>query len=194
MIAYIQGRIEKKAPTSVVLDVGGIGYELFIPLSSYERLPAPDATCRLLTYEHLREDAHVLYGFFTAAERDLFSRLLAVSGIGPKIALSALSGLSVREFKAAVIQGDAKRLSSLPGIGRKMAERMIVELRDKIDEAEALETLSGAEEQEDTRIRDAMLALVALGYKQADARRMIARVPLDDQAAVEDVVRRALTG
>lgn len=197
MITFIEGQLEEKQPARVVLNVGGIGYEIAIPLSSYDRLPEVKAACRLLTHYHVREDAHLLFGFMTAAERDLFEMLLTISGVGPRIALSALSGLSVREIKSAVIEGDVKRLSSISGVGKKMAERIIVDLRHKLSAGEALEATAGIREGEDgdTRIRDAVLALISLGYKQADAqkmiRNMIGRVRKED--SVEDIVRQALT-
>ncbi len=197
MITFLEGELIEKQPARVVLNVGGIGYEVAIPLSSYDRLPAVNAVCRLLTHFHVREDAHTLFGFMTTAEREMFEMLLTISGVGPRIALSALSGLSVREIKSAVIEGDVKRLSSISGVGRKMAERIVVDLRHKLSAGEALEATTGAVEGEvgDTRIRDAVLALISLGYKQADAqkmvRRMIDRVRKED--SVEDIVRQALT-
>ena len=117
MISFLEGIIEVRQPTHVVLNVGGVGYEVLIPLSSFDRLPREGERCRLLTHDLPREDEHLLLGFATADERSLFRRLVAVSGIGPKTALSALSGLSPRELKLALTQGDVKRLSSITGIG-----------------------------------------------------------------------------
>jgi Holliday junction DNA helicase RuvA len=199
MIAFLDGILEEKQPTRVTLNVGGVGHEVFIPLSSFDRLPSTGARCRLLTHDHVREDARQLYGFTTAAERRAFELLIGVSGIGPRTALSALSGLSPRELAAAIVEGDVKRLSSISGIGKKTAERIVVELRDKLTAGEALEAVAGAPEEAsagDIRRRDALSALVALGYKQADAIRMLAAaVPADaDGLSVEDLVRRALTG
>ncbi len=173
MIAYLEGVLAEKAPTRAVLDVGGVGYDLLIPLSSYDRLPAAGQACRLLTHLHVREDAHVLYGFMTAAERDLFLMLIAASGVGPKLALGALSGMTVRELKAALSEGDVKRLATVPGIGRRTAERLVVELKDKIDPLEALEAAAGGTAADDVRLRDALLALTALGYKPESARQML---------------------
>lgn len=198
MITFLEGALVEKQPTRIVMQVSGVGYEVFIPLSSYERLGALNETCRVLTYHHVREDAHVLYGFVTAGERRLFELLLTISGIGPRIALSALSGMSVRELKAAVVENDVKRLHSISGIGRKTAERMIVELRDKLSEGEALEAVAGADDPEpgDVRLRDAVMALIRLGYNQADARKMVRHVSADDNdpAGVEELVRKALGG
>jgi holliday junction DNA helicase RuvA len=176
MITYVKGTLVEKQPTRVVVDVGGLGYELFIPVSSYDRLPATGGSVCLLTIDHVREDAHILYGFFTEGERQMFGMLTAVSGIGPKSALSALSGMTVRELKSAVVEGNVKRISSVPGIGSKTAERIIVELRHKLSAGEALEAVAGTDDADDplnAGLRDALLALVALGYKQEDARKMV---------------------
>jgi len=199
MITFLDGILEEKQPTHAILNVGGVGYEAIIPLSSYDRLPKPGAPCRLLTYDHVREDAHQLFGFITEGERKLFVLLMTVSGIGPKIALSALSGMTVREMKAAIAQRDVKRLSSISGIGKKTAERMIVELRDKLEPGEVLEAVSGGPEatEADVKTRDAVLALISLGYKRAEAQDMVLRVAgrADIGAlSVEDVVRHALAG
>jgi holliday junction DNA helicase RuvA len=199
MLAYLKGTLAEKHPTRVIVDVGGVGYEVFIPLSSYDRLPAENAPVRVLTFDYVREDTHSLFGFMTEAERSTFVMLLGTTGIGPKLALSALSGMSVREIKRAILDNDIKRLSSISGIGKKTAERMIVELRDKITEGEALEVVAGPEEasRADIRIRDGVLALVALGYTQDAARRMIGIVVhhgLPPEASVEDLVKKALAG
>ncbi len=197
MITFLEGCLEEKQPARIVLNAGGIGYEVFIPLSSYDRLPAPGKTMRILTYDCIREDDHLLYGFMTEAERSLFLLLMNVSGIGPKIALSALSGLSVRDFKVAILNGDIKRLSSISGIGKKTAERIVVELRDRLSAGEALEAVAGAPDEtpEDHRAKDTVLALISLGYKQVDALKMArsALAALPETATVEDVIRGALT-
>ena len=194
MITFLDGELVEKEPGRLVVAAGGVGYEVFIPLSSYDRLPPPGARCRVLTWLCVREDAHILYGFATDAERKLFQLLMSVNGIGPKIALGALSGLSVRELKVALVGGDVKRLSSVSGIGRKTAERMVVELKDKISEGEAIEAVAGAEEPTDLRARDAILALIALGYKQAEAQAAVRQIMpgLAPDAGVEDLVRKAL--
>jgi len=197
MITHLDGTLEEKAPTRVVVDVGGVGYEVLIPLSSYDHLPAEGERCRLLAHHHVREDAQILYGFLTEKEREAFRLLLTVSGIGPKLALSCLSGMSVRELKAAVVEGNVKRISSISGIGKKTAERMVVELKDKLSAGEALEALAGEPEAgEDASTRDAVLALISLGYKQADAYKMIrtAREKHPGEKSVEELVRRALGG
>ncbi len=198
MITFLEGMLVEKQPARIVLNVGGVGYEVWIPLSSYDRLGAPNTVCRVLTYHHVREDAQILYGFMTAGERRLFELLLTISGIGPRIALSALSGMSVRELKAAVAENDVKRLNSISGIGRKTAERIVIELRDKLSSGEALEAVSGGDEADpgEVLLRDAVLALISLGYKQADAQKMVRQVAkhTDGETQVEAIVRRALTG
>lgn len=195
MITFLDGILEEKQPARVVMNVGGVGYDVAVPLSSFDQLPAEGRTARLLIYHHITDASQALFGFATDEERRMFTLLLGVSGIGPKTAVSALSGLSVRELKAALVESDVKRISSISGIGKKTAERVIVELRDKFTTGEALEALSGAEaEPGDHRLRDAALALVSLGYKQDDARKMIKKVGLDADPSVEQLVRKALTG
>ncbi|MBL7115312.1 MAG: Holliday junction branch migration protein RuvA [Kiritimatiellae bacterium] len=194
MITFLDGTIEDKQPTRVEMNVGGVGYEVLIPLSTYDRLPHSGERVRILTYDHVREDARLLFGFMTDDERSLFLLLLGISGVGPKLALSALSSLSVRDIKAAVVEGDARRLSGISGVGRKTAERIIVELRDKIDAGEALEVVAGGVGTPgDGVLRDAALALTALGYKRDEAFKMVKKAIGDDTPDnVEDVIRRAL--
>ena len=199
MITFLEGIIEDKQPTHVVLNVGGVGYEVVIPLSSYDRLPGLGEKVRILTHDHIREDDHQLFGFMTADERRVFTLLLGVSGIGPKTALSALSGMTVRELKVAIKESDLKRLSSISGIGKKTAERMVVELRDKFGAGEILAaaTTGNAETESDVRLRDAVLALISLGYKRVEAQEMILRVINQYAMAgadVEALVRKALAG
>ena len=189
MITFLEGILEEKQPGRAVVNVGGVGYEVLVPLSSFDRLPPEGAKTRILIYHHITEVSQVLFGFATDEERRMFTLLLSVSGIG------ALSGLSVRELKTALIESDIKRLSSISGIGKKTAERLIVELRDKFSAGEALETLAGADELPgDSRLRDAALALISLGYKQDDARKMVKALKLEATTSVEDIVRKALTG
>ncbi len=197
MITFLRGVLVEKQPTGIVLDVGGVGYEVAIPLSSYDRLPSTGQEVRILTVDHVREDAHLLYGFMTEAERALFGQLTSITGIGPKLALSALSGLSVRDLKAAVVEGDIKRICTISGVGKKMAERIVVELRHKLSAAESLEAVAGADDQAagSGALRDALMALVALGYKQEDARKMVLRVQQDnpDVNDVERIIKIALS-
>ncbi len=196
MITFIEGKLDHKQPTRIVMNVGGIGYEIFIPLCSYEPLPPEGDTCRILTYHHITDATQKLFGFSTDGEREMFIRLLSISGVGPKLAISALSGLPVHELKTALINGDVKRISSISGIGKKTAERIIIELRDKFTQGEQLDALAGGEGNlGDHRLRDAALALGALGYKLDAAQKMIKSVTLKltPEMTVEDLIRLALT-
>ena len=165
MITFLRGTLVEALPTQVTIEVHGVGYEVLIPLSSFEALPGPGGQVRLLTHLAIREDAHVLYGFMTTAERDLFRLLIhTVSGIGPKIALNLLSGMSVAALRGAVAAGDVKALSQISGVGKKTAERIVVELRDKIGAAGAWEASSAQRTMSDAekKLNDAILALMAL--------------------------------
>ncbi len=184
-------------PTQVVVEVNGMGYEVLIPLSSYDKLPPPGQELKLLTQLVIREDAHVLYGFASAVERDLFRLLVNnVSGIGPKTALNILSGMNAVTFRGAVANSDVKALAQISGVGKKTAERIVVELRDKIGAAGALEAASAKHglSPDDQRINDAVLALMALGFKQIEAHDAVraAQAMLGAAATVEDLVRACL--
>ena len=198
MIVFLDGVLEEKEPTRAVVNVGGFGYEAAIPLSSYDRLPAAGQRVRLLTVLVVREDAHLLFGFMTAEERDLFLQLTSVNGIGPKLGLAVLSGLSVRDLRAAIAAGDVKRLSGISGIGKKTAERLVLEMRDKLGKGEiaAALTAGNAPGPADAKLRDAYLALVSLGYKPADAQRMVKDVAgqIAPDSSLEDMLRKVLSG
>jgi Holliday junction DNA helicase RuvA len=198
MIAFLDGTLAQSLPTHVTVEVGGVGYEVLIPLSSYDRLPVVGQRLRLLTHLQVREDAHILYGFMTDGERDLFRLLLNnVSGVGPKLALAILSGMSVANFKAAVVAGDTVAISKMRGLGKKTAERVVLELRDKVGVAAAWEVASAshAPSPAEASINDAVLALISLGYKQVEAHKAVRQVR-DAQStgdlAVDELVRRAL--
>lgn len=195
MIDFISGTLVQKTPTMVVVQTGGVGFQLLISLSSFDKLPEPGADIHLHTLLIVREDSLTLYGFVRLEERKMFEQLTQVSGIGPKLALTTLSGLPINDLAVAITQGDVKRLSSISGIGKKMAERMVVELRDKlkvgsIDSSTLKTALPGP-------TRDSILALVALGYKQQDAAKMIEFVQSTSAGKsidVEELVRLALKG
>ena len=197
MITFLHGKLIEALPTQVTVDVNGVGYEVLIPLSSFDKLPQPGHDVKLLTQLIVREDAHTLYGFASAAERELFRLLINnVSGIGPKTALNILSGMNAVALRGAVANGDVKALSQISGVGKKTAERIEVELRDKIGAAGAWEASSAqrALSPADQKINDAVLALLALGFKQVDAHNTVrqAQSALGAQATVEDLVRAAL--
>jgi Holliday junction DNA helicase RuvA len=197
MITFLQGKLVEALPTQAIIDVNGVGYEVLIPLSSYDRLPAPGHEFKILTHLVVREDAHVLYGFITHTERELFRLLIDnVSGIGPKTAMNVLSGMNATAFRGAVANGDVKALSQISGVGRKTAERIVVELKDKIGVAGSWEAASAQRglSVEDQKINDAVLALMALGFKQVEAHDAVRKVQpsLGPKATVEDLVRACL--
>ena len=197
MITFLHGKLVEALPTQVVVEVNGVGYAVLIPLSSYDKLPQPGQELKLLTHLVVREDAHTLYGFMSAAERELFRLLINnVSGIGPKIALNVLSGISVVSFRGAVANQDVKILSQISGVGKKSAERIVVELKDKIGVAGAWEALSAqrALSPEDQKVNDAVLALMALGFKQVEAHDTVrrAQAALGLETTVEELVRASL--
>lgn len=196
MITFLEGKLDDKQLGRVVMNVCGVGYEVSIPLSSYDQLPAEGEHCRILTHHHITDADQRLFGFCTEDEREMFTRLLTISGVGPKLAISVLSGLPVRELKTALINGDIKLISSISGIGKKTAERIVVELRDKFSSGEQLDAFApAAAAPGDHRLRDAALALGALGHKPDDAAKMIKGIvkQLKPETTVEDLIRMALT-
>jgi Holliday junction DNA helicase RuvA len=192
MIGSLRGVIAHKQAPMLLLEVGGVGYELEAPMSTFYELPAVGEEVRLLTHLVVRDDAHVLYGFASEGERRLFRNLLRVSGVGAKIALAILSGISVEGFAHCVRAEDAASLVKVPGIGRKTAERLIVEMRDRLDEAQATAAAQPPTPGREPRAADeAYGALVALGYKPAEAARLLKKVDADGLGA-EDIIREAL--
>ena len=197
MISFLHGKLVEALPTQVTVDVHGVGYEVLIPLSSFDKLPQPGGEVKLLTQLIVREDAHVLYGFASAPERELFRLLINnVSGIGPKTALNILSGMNAVAFRGAVANGDVKALSQISGVGKKTAERIVVELRDKVGAAGAWEASSAARSLSaaDQKLNDAVLALMALGFKQVEAHdaARAAQAVLGVEASTEKLVRASL--
>jgi len=185
MIGRIAGTLVEKHPPQVVVVCHGVGYELDVPMSTFYNLPRTGEPVELLTHFVVREDAQLLFGFLTAAERTAFRRLLKVNGVGPKVALSVLSGLSVDDLAAAVAAQDAARLTKVPGIGRKTAERIVLEMRDKLtgiaSATGAAATAGGA---------DVLNALLALGYNDREAASAVKQLPAD--LALTDAIRQAL--
>ena len=196
MIAFLKGTLSEALPTQVVIDVNGVGYEVLIPLSSFDKLPTPGSEVKLLTHLAIRDDAHVLYGFSTETERDLFRQLIRhVTGIGPKIALNVLSGTTPASFQAAVANGDVKALSGVSGVGKKTAERIVVELKDKLGDGADIEFGSTASvSPKNQKMADAIAALEALGSKPKDAQDAIraAITMLGPDKPVDELVRAAL--
>ena len=191
MIGSVRGRIVSKAPPQLLVEAGGLGYELEAPMSTFFHLPAVGEEVRLLTHLVVREDAHILYAFGTEDERRLFRSLIKVSGVGPKIALALLSGLSVEAFALCVQSQDVATLIKVPGIGRKTAERLLVEMRDRLETAgsNAASTVPAGASAE----AEAFGALVALGYKPAEATRLL-KAAGPGTHSTEELIRRALKG
>jgi holliday junction DNA helicase RuvA len=196
MITFLDGKLVSALPTQATVDVNGVGYEVFIPLSSYDKLPTVGQAIRILTHLAVREDAHILYGFMTVPERDLFRLLVNnVSGIGPKLALAVLSGMSVSNFKTSVVNSDIAAISKISGLGKKTAERIVLELKDKLGVAAAWEaaTAAHAPTPEQEQANEAVLALIALGYKQVDAHKAVRDLQMQGQAkSAEELVKLAL--
>jgi Holliday junction DNA helicase RuvA len=185
MIGRIQGVVVEKNFPQVIVSCNGVGYEIDVPMSTFYPLPRPGEEVTLLTHLVVREDAHLLFGFLTLAERAAFRQLLKVSGVGPKVALSVLSGLSVEDLSAAVAAGDSARLTKVPGIGKKTAERLVLELRDKLPKATAATRAEGH-----AAGGDIVNALLALGYNEREAQAAVKQLPADLQLA--DAIRQAL--
>jgi Holliday junction DNA helicase RuvA len=191
MIGLIHGRIASKTPPQLLVETGGVGYEIEAPMSTFFLLPAIGEPVRLLTHLVVREDAHLLYGFATEEERRLFRNLLKVSGIGPKIALALLSGISVEGFAHCVRNEDVAALTRVPGIGRKTAERLLVEMKDRLDATSTVAAGLTAVAPGASAQSEAFGALVALGYKPAEASRLLKSVEGGTQTT-EDLIRSAL--
>ena len=195
MISFLRGEIVQKSPTELVIDVNGVGYVVTIPLSTFERLDHANGQQTILTYMHVREDVMQLYGFATEGERDFFKMLISINGIGPKMAQGILSGLSVGDLRAAIAQGNVTLLTSISGVGKKTAERIIIELRDKV---------GGSEEQGSPVIStsaqlkarsEALVALMSLGHSRSTAEQALRKVFSDSAAKdlpVEEMIRLAL--
>ncbi len=192
MIGSLTGKIVIKAPPQLLLEVGGVGYELEAPMSTFYGLPAVGETTRLLTHLVVREDAHILYAFGSLEERRLFRHLLKVQGVGPRIALAILSGTTVEGFAACALAGDASALTKIPGVGRKTAERLVIEMRDRLESDQSNPTVA-AEMSVAGPEGEAFSALVALGYKPAEATRLIKAVGAG-ATSTEDLIRKALQG
>ncbi|MGH8493902.1 MAG: Holliday junction branch migration protein RuvA [Moraxellaceae bacterium] len=190
MIARLQGLLIEKQPPVLVVDVNGVGYELEAPMSTFYKVTL-GATITLYVHQVVREDANLLYGFASREERDMCRTLLKVNGVGPKMALAILSGMEAEAFAACIRQNDVTTLTRIPGVGKKTAERLVIEMRDRVgDDSTGLFATIGVNLPA-TAAQDAVTALISLGYKSADAEKAINKVKRDD-ASAEDLIRSAL--
>ena len=190
MIAYVRGTLVEKEPTYAVIEAAGVGYELLISLNAYEELPKVGSEAKLLTYHSIREDDEALFGFASQDERELFMKLIGVSGVGPKTALSILSDSSMHELSLAISSGNAKRIAAIKGVGKKTAEKIIIELRDKVKIVSGGKSGGGVS----PAVRDAVLALSALGFSEEAANETIAKI-LEKDPGLDDteaLIRLAL--
>jgi Holliday junction DNA helicase RuvA len=191
MIGSLRGRLALKQPPRIIVECSGVGYEIETPMSTFLELPQVGAEVFLHTHLQVREDAQSLFGFATEEEKLLFRGLLKISGVGAKMALGILSGMTVADFYRCVLHDDSAMLIKIPGVGRKTAERLIIEMRDRVDQQAALpKSRAGLASRADAR-SEAFDALVALGYKPQEVKRLLGRLDVDDKSA-EDIIRSAL--
>ncbi len=195
MIARLMGVVLEKTPTRAVLDVNGVGYELSIPVSTFEKLNEIGQTATLLTHLHVREDAMQLFGFATDQEKGLFSNLVSVSGVGPKLALAILSGRNVDELKRLIVTGDVDALTRISGVGKKTAQRLVMELREKLEKETgyAAVPLPAGGEGASQKLAEGVLALVSLGYNKGTAERLLGKMLAENpDLPLDELVKRAL--
>jgi Holliday junction DNA helicase RuvA len=195
MIAHLRGKLTQKSPTEIVIDVNGVGYVVSIPLSTFEKLDHTGDQVEILTYLHVREDAMQLFGFATEPERELFKLLISVSGIGPKMAQGILSGLSAADLREAILTGNIIALTSISGVGRKTAERIILELRTKLGRIDFIETVETPTSTQLKARSEALVALMSLGYTRANAEqalRTVINTSLRKDLSVEELIKQAL--
>lgn len=191
MIGSIRGRLALKQPPRIVIECSGVGYEIETPMSTFLELPPVGAEVFLHTHLQVREDAHSLFGFATAEEKRLFRGLLRISGVGAKMALAILSGMTVSDFYRSVQREDSAMLIKIPGVGRKTAERLIIEMRDRIDQDAPVSRIPGGVAGRTDARSEAFDALVALGYKPQEVKRLLGQLDVDSKSA-EDIIRSAL--
>lgn len=194
MIGFLRGKLAHKAPPLLVLDVQGVGYELEAPMTTFYNLPGIGVEVTLHTHLVVREDAHSLFGFAEEADRSLFRTLIKVNGVGPKLALTILSGQSAEEFHHCIHNNDTQALVRLPGVGKKTAERLIIEMRDRLPETKSVSTDNSMPATEvGNPKQEAISALCSLGYKPLDANKMVQNINTDNKSC-EDIIRLALQG
>ena len=193
MIGRLKGVLLEKQPPAILIDVQGVGYELEASMSTFYNLPECGETVTLHTHMVVREDAQLLYGFFSQSERLMFRTLIKISGVGPKLALTILSGMSAEDFSRCIMEGDSKALTQLPGMGKKTAERLVVELKDRLEKSDTVK-LPGqglTEKVQDSPVNDAVSALISLGYKAQQASRMVRALDVEGKST-EEIIRAAL--
>lgn len=193
MIGFLSGKLVHKAPPLLLLDVQGVGYEIEAPMTTFYNLPAVGESVKLHTHLVVREDAHILFGFFTEADRTMFRALIKVNGVGPKLALTILSGQSADEFHRCIHNGDTQALVRLPGVGKKTAERLIIELKDRLPDVPEGNLGVKLAPLLSTPSQEAVSALCSLGYKPQDAAKMVQAVNAEGKTC-EDLIRQALQG
>jgi Holliday junction DNA helicase RuvA len=195
MIGRLQGVLLEKLPPMILIDVQGVGYELEASMSTFYHLPDCGETITLHTHMVVREDAQLLYGFYSQSERLMFRNLIRINGVGPRLAITILSGISAEEFARCIIEGDSKALTRLPGVGKKTAERLVVELKDRLDKETAIKLpgLATKTETQASPVNDAVSALISLGYKAQQASQMIRSLDVEGKTT-EEIIRAALQG
>ncbi len=196
MIAYLEGKLIEKNPTHLILEVNGVGYSINIPVSSYASVGEVGQTVKVLTYQYVREDELRLYGFASGQEKALFELLISVNGVGPRVALGILSSISVEDFQRSVLAEDLDILTHISGVGKKTAQRLVVELKEKLGKVD-LGVERGVEVKERIGVpgdEEAVLALVSLGYNKLDARKAVQKVNSESKESlpVEELIKRAL--
>ena len=197
MIGFLRGKLIAKAPPQLLLDVQGVGYEVEAPMTTFYDLPAVGEEVRLHTHLVVREDAHILFGFSSETDRLMFRTLIKVNGVGPKLALTILSGQSAEEFQRCIQENDTQSLIRLPGIGKKTAERLIIEMRDRLPDLSESSATGDKTQAKNPGVivgnpkQEAITALCSLGYKPQDAGKMVQNIPLEDKSC-EDIIRLAL--
>jgi Holliday junction DNA helicase RuvA len=199
MIGRLKGLLLEKQPPAVLLDVQGVGYELEASMSTFYHLPECGEAITLHTHLVVREDAQLLYGFYSLVERQMFRNLIKISGVGPKLALTILSGMSAEDFTRCILEEDSKALTRLPGVGKKTAERLVIELKDRLQKDDAINTSGAAGgsvakiEKQANPVNDAVSALISLGYKAQQASQMVRELDVDNKST-EEIIRAALSG
>jgi len=200
MIGRLKGVLLEKQPPAILLDVQGVGYEMEASMSTFYHLPDIGDVVTLHTHLVVREDAQLLYAFFTLSERQMFRNLIKISGVGPKLALTILSGMSAEDFTRCIMDEDSKALTRLPGVGKKTAERLVIELKDRLEKDDSIKLPGAAEsaasgkiEQRTNPVNDAVSALISLGYKAQQASQMVRDLDVEDKST-EEIIRAALQG